>query len=116
MKKITLFIAMYLCFQSFAQMTKAEVELALNAIPKTKMDKVYLDNKRTYYTDGSSKVVQSSYTYAKANLEPGENSLLLRYYKDDTKSTLSSISVMTYTSIESLVVTDTWIKIVFIGR
>lgn len=116
MKNFILILTFFMACHSFAQMTKADYETAINAIPGDAIEEININNQRTFYTDGSSKITSGRYDYEKTTITASETSLSLYYYKDASKTELKSVSVFPYAAIENFSVATTFINIKLNGR
>ena len=92
-----------LCFNSFAQVTKLDFETSMTKAGVTKFDNVYLQNQKTFYTDGTCKYTYNTYTGDKTKVELTLTSIFLYYYSDNTKATVSGITVIPFSSVKSFV-------------
>ena len=100
MKKLIVIAFLFIGIKSFAQVTKADFDALLAAFPQSGYEFVYLENKRTFYTDGTTAMSQDKYYANKVNIEPMSGSVYLRFYADETKSKVSDLLVIPYTKID----------------
>lgn len=100
---LTAFVTLAICINSFAQVTKLDFETSMTKAGVTKFDNVYLQNQKTFYTDGTSKYTYNTYTGDKTKVELTATSIFIYYYTDNTKATVSGITVIPFYSVKSYV-------------
>ena len=89
---------------SFGQVTKLDFESTMTKMGVSKFTNVYLNNQLTFYTDGTSRLTYSSFKGDKTTVELTATSILLKYYTDNTKTTLGGITVIPFSSLKSCVI------------
>ena len=99
MKKLMLVAFLSFSLSSFAQVTKADFETAFKTMGNTEFKSIFLNNIKTFYTDGTNKISYSEYEGPKTNYELTNTCILLKYYSDNTKTTLNGVTTVPYTSI-----------------
>jgi hypothetical protein len=99
MKKFLLILLVFAGIKSFAQVTKADIELQMATFAPAGYEYVFLSNVREYYNDGSFKMVQKNYYANMLTLEPKEHALYIRFYTDATKTSLSDLTIIPYSMI-----------------
>ena len=104
MKKLILIAFLILGARSFAQVTKADFETAFATMGNPQLQSTFLNNIKTFYTDGTSKVSYSEYEGPKTSYELTNTCILLKYYSDNTKTTLNGVTSVPYTSINYFIV------------
>lgn len=100
---LTSAIIVAICINSFAQVTKLDFETSMTKAGVTKFDNVYLNNSKTFYTDGTNRYTYATYGGDKTKVELTATSIFLYYYTDNTKATVSGITVIPFSSIKSYV-------------
>lgn len=100
MKKTILVVFIFIGTKSFAQVTKADFDALLNAFPPSGYEFVYVENKRTFYTDGTYAITQDKYYANKVSIEPNATAVYLRFYADETRSKVSDLLIVPYTKID----------------
>lgn len=100
MKKLIIIPFLLLSMQLFAQVTKSDFEAALGKMGVSQFKTIFLNNVKTFYTDGTSAVSYSEYEGNKSAYELTSTSILLKYYSDETKTTLSGITTVPYSSVK----------------
>jgi hypothetical protein len=100
---LTAFVTAAICINSFAQVTKLDFETSMTKAGVTKFDNVYLQNQKTFYTDGTSKYTYNTYTGDKTKVELTATSIFIYYYTDNKKATVSGITVIPFSSVKSYV-------------
>lgn len=103
MKKFILIAIMVVGAKSFAQVTKADFETAFANTGVSQFKSIFLNGTKTYYTDGTSAVSYSEYEGTKSSYELTNTSILLKYYSDNTKTTLNGVTAVPYNSIKYFV-------------
>jgi hypothetical protein len=99
MKNLMLICLLFAGIKSFAQVTKADIELQMATFSPAGYEYVFLSNVREYYNDGSFKMVQKNYYGNMLTMEPKEHALYIRFYTDATKTSLSDLTVIPYSMI-----------------
>ena len=106
MKKLFFFTAalfLTLCMNGFAQVTKLDFETSVTKAGVTKYNNIYVNNSKTFYTDGTNRYTYATYAGDKTKIELTATSIFLYYYTDNTKATVSTITIIPFTSIKSYV-------------
>jgi len=105
MKKlfILLLLSGVISMAGFAQVTKTDFETTKTKMGVTKFNSVYVNNNKTFYTDGTYNYIYSKYTGDQTTVEFTATSVNLVYYTDNTKATISGITVVPYSSITTFV-------------
>src|SRR5687768_6651000 len=99
MKKLILIAFFSAGISSFAQITKADFETAFKNMGSTEFKSIFLNNIKTFYTDGTNKITYSEYEGPKTSYELTNTCILLKYYSDNTKTTLNGVTTVPYNSI-----------------
>lgn len=100
MKKMILIAFLIIGTKSIAQVTKADFDAIIAVFPQSGYEYVYMENKRTFYTDGTSAITQDKYYANKVTIEPAATSVYLRFYTDETKSKVNDILIIPYIKID----------------
>jgi len=116
MKNLVLAAFLIIGSSSFAQMSASDVQMAMGSISNDGIQKIYLNNKRKYFNDGSTAIAQDKYMFSRATFTYSETSLILNYYNSDSKLNQAATVVIPYASIERLEVAKTSISICLGGR
>jgi hypothetical protein len=88
-----------------AQVTKQDFETVLSQFKLEAMKSVYVNNIRTYYTDGTNKLAYWEYTANTISIELTATAVHFKNYTDNSKTTQKSILVIPYASILNITAT-----------
>jgi hypothetical protein len=100
MKKLILVAFLFISIKSFAQVTKADFETCFAEMGIVKFNSIFLNNIKNFYMDGTHSVTFSEYEGPKTTYELTNTSILLKYYSDNTKTTLNGVTAVPYISIK----------------